>query len=325
MWPFTDGGAAGPQAVWLALYLVTFALHVVLVGYVVGGSAYALVAALRRTDDPIAARVRDLLPFMLGLGITAGVAPLLFLQLLYQHRFYSANLILGPRWGAVVPALITGFYALYLVKATARPLVRRLALGVALATFVFVAWSWTEINGLMQDQAAWRAMYAAGERLYAEAGIAPRLGLWLGAMATLFATVAAWWTPGADRRRLAVIALAGRTASGVAAAVLALAGSAVIGAAHGWAYLMLVALAVELGGWIATLRAPDGRGLAVVTAAGTVALLAGTVVREAPRLTLLEAPRAAAAHAAGLWVFALTLAVGILAIAWIVRGVRRAG
>jgi hypothetical protein len=65
--------------------------------------------------------LKNLLPFMLGLGITAGVAPLLFLQLLYQHRFYSANLILGPRWGAVVPALITGFYALYLVKATTRP------------------------------------------------------------------------------------------------------------------------------------------------------------------------------------------------------------
>ena len=37
-----------------------------------------------------------------------------------------------------------------------------------------------------------------------------------------------------------------------------------------------------------------------------------------------EAPRVAAAHASGLWVFALTLAVGVLAIAWIVRSVRRA-
>ncbi len=121
-----------------------------------------------------------------------------------------------------------------------------------------------------------------------------------------------------------MIALAGRAASGVAVAVLALTGSTLIGAAHGWAYLMLVALGVELGGWLATVRSPDGRGLTVVTAAGTAALLAGTVVREAPRLALLEAPRVAAAHASGLWVFALTLAVGVLAIAWIVRSVRRA-
>ena len=106
MWPFSTGH----HGLWLVLYLVTWALHAVFVGYVLVGSAYALVQVLRRAEDPIAERARDLLPFMLGCGITAGVAPLLFLQLLYQERFYTANLLLGPRWGAVVPMKARPFW-----------------------------------------------------------------------------------------------------------------------------------------------------------------------------------------------------------------------
>lgn len=319
MWPFSG---SAPTA-WLALYLLTFALHVVLISYVLAGTGYALIQALRRAEDPIADRARDVLPFMLGLGITAGVAPLLFLQLLHQRQFYTANLLLGPRWGAVVPALIVGFYALYLAKATAMIKWRRISLAVGLVCFTFVAWSWSELHLLMQDQPAWRAMYAAGDRFYAQSGVWPRLLLWLGAMATLFATVAAWWAAAPDRRRLAVIAIAGRATSALAVGLLIAGDAAVISAAHGWLYLMLAALAIELAAWIWTWLAPDGAGLTLVTGAGTAALLAGVVVREAPRLAHIEAPRASALDASGFAVFGLTALLGIALIAWIVRSIRR--
>lgn len=319
MWPFT---ASAPSA-WLALYLVTFALHVVLISYVVAGTAYALVQALRRAEDPVAERARDLLPFMLGLGITAGVAPLLFLQLLYQRQFYTANLLLGPRWGAVVPALIVGFYALYLAKATATMRWRRAALAVALGFFTFVAWSWSELHLVMQDQPAWREMYAAGDRFYAQTGVLPRLLLWLGAMASLFATLASWWAAAPDRRRLAVIAISGRIVSAIAVGMLVAGDAAVISVAHGWLYILVVAIAVELVGWGWTWLSPQGAGLALVTGAGAAALLAGVVVREAPRLAAIEAPRAAALQAAGFPVFALTAVLGVALIAWIVRSIRR--
>ena len=318
MWPFA--GSASPT--WLVLYLLTFALHVVLISYVLAGTAYAFVQALRRKEDAVADRARDLLPFMLGLGITAGVAPLLFLQLLYQRQFYTANLLLGPRWGAVVPALIVGFYALYLAKATAVVRWRRVALALALVCFTFVAWSWTEIHLLMQDQPAWRAMYAASDRLYAQSGVLPRLLLWLGAMATLFATVAAWWAAAPDRPRLAVIAIGGRLLSALAVGLLVLGDAEVISAAHGWLYLMFAAVAIELVAWIWTWRSPAGVGLTLVTGAGTAALLAGVVVREAPRLAAIEAPRAAALEASGFPVFALTAVLGITLIAWVVRSIR---
>jgi hypothetical protein len=323
IWPF-DGSVASLaslEGLWLALYLASFALHAVFVSYVTAGTGYALVAALRRTSDPLAARVRDWLPFMLGAGITAGVGPLLFLQLLHQRRFYTANLLMGPRWGAVVPALIVGFYALYLAKASER--MRRLALGVGLACFAFVAWSWTELHMVMEDDAGWRAMYAAGARFHGEAVIAPRLALWAGAMLALFAPVAAWSAGAAERRRLAVLGLVGLIIAGVAgASAAALRGA--FDPAHGWTYVLVAAAFVAALGWGWTVCRPDGPGVRLAAGATLAALLAGTIVREAPRLALIERSRPTAAGAGGVLVFTATLVIGAAAITWVIRTARRA-
>ncbi len=314
MWPFGDG-----HGLWLALYILTFCLHAVFVSYVLVGTAYALLQALRKVEDPVAEQIRDRLPFMLGCGITAGVAPLLFIQLLYQRHFYSANLVMGPRWGAVVPALIAGFYALYIAKSSVKW--RKPALALGTICFVFVAWSWTEMHTLMQDEPAWKTMYAAGDRMYGDGGIAPRLLLWFGVMTSLFAAVAAW-TASAHRRRLAVIGLAGRVVAAIALAIVASRGASV--ETHGWLYLFVAAAGVELIGWIAMWREPNGIGLWVITAGGTAALFAGAVVREAPRLAILEPPRAAAIEASGFPVFALTVVLGVVVIVWIVKTIKLA-
>jgi hypothetical protein len=319
MWPFDL--AAPSQSLWLALYLGAFALHAVFVSYVAVGTGYALVAALRHSADPVAARVRDWLPFMLGAGITAGVGPLLFVQLLYQRRFYTANLLMGPRWGAVVPALIVGFYALYLAKASERP--RRIALGVGAACFAFVAWSWTELHLVMQDDPGWRAMYAAGARFALDAAILPRLAMWLGAMLALFAVVAAWQSAGGERRRLSGIALTGLAICGVTSAI-AIAVRRELDPAHGWSYVLAFAAIAAAVGWGWTARRPDGPGLALATGASAAALCAGAIVREAPRLALIEQARATAVGSGGGVVFAVTLAIGIAAIAWVIHAVRRA-
>lgn len=317
MWPFD----ASIESLWLALYLLSFALHAVFVSYVAAGTGYALVAAVRRSADPVAERTRDWLPFMLGAGITAGVGPLLFVQLLYQRRFYTANLLMGPRWGAVVPALIVGFYALYLAKASEHR--RRLALAIGTACFAFVAWSWTELHQVMLDDPAWRAMYAAGERFHLDASILPRLAIWLGAMLALFATASAWPATAAERRRLAGLALAGFIVCGVASAATVIVDRA-FDPAHGWAYLLAAAAIVAAIAWGWTARRPAGPGLWLASCATTIAVIAGSVVREAPRLDLLERGRATATASGGLVIFVLTLLVGIAAIVWVIRSVRRA-
>ncbi len=311
MWPFDRGGGI------LALYVATLALHAVFIGYVVAGTAYALLQALRRADDPLAATVRDRLPFMLGAGITAGVAPLLFVQLLHQQRFYTANLLLGPRWMAVVPALIVGFYALYLGKMSER--FRKLALAVALACFTFVAWSWSELHELMKADRVWHDFYAAGDRMFLAGTIAPRFVVLAGALATTFAMVAAWSADDADRRRLAVIALASRVCSIGGAAWLWQTGFAVTGPAKAWLVVLGAAVAIELGAWAMLARAASERVLALATGAGTGAIVAAVIVREAPRVALIEPTHELAVDAGGGLVFAIALVAGVAAIAYVIR------
>jgi hypothetical protein len=293
----------------LILYLATLALHAAFVSYVVVGSAYVLA---RR--DALAEQVRDRLPFMLGAAITAGVAPLLFVQLLHQRRFYTANLLLGPRWMAVVPALIVGFYALY----AAKKLARRWPLAIALPCFLFVAYSWSELHELMQADPGWAAFYAAGDRVFVAATIAPRLAVLLPAMASGFATIAAWSAAAEDRRRLAVLAVLGRVVSAGGAVWLHAVGFAVSGSALAWLGALAAAVVVEIAAWAWVRARPRGPGLTLATGAGSGALLAAVVVREAPRLAVLEPERPLGE---GWLAFALALVLGGVAIGWVVKTV----
>ncbi len=140
-------------------------------------------------------------------------------------------------------------------------------------------------------------------------------------MTTMFAAVAAWNASASERRHLAVFGLAGRVVAASFIAVIASDGTV---ATHGWLYLFVSAVAVELVGWALLLRAPHGNGLWIVTAAGSAGLLAGAVLREAPRLAILETPRPAALEASGFPVFGITFVFGVAVIAWIVKTIRSA-
>src|SRR5262249_18318276 len=110
-------------AVYLTLLVATWVLHVAFMHYVLGGALYLAACTVglgRRSDSSTAATLlREWLPFALSAAITAGIAPLLFAQVVYQQRFYTANLLLFYRWMAILPALLIAFYLLYLLKAQA--------------------------------------------------------------------------------------------------------------------------------------------------------------------------------------------------------------
>jgi len=319
---------------YVALLIVTFALHALLISFVLAGTAYVAIRGLRGGEDPLAAASRDWLPFALGAAITAGVAPLLFVQVLYQPRFYTANLLLFVRWLAIVPALIVGFYALYLGKsarAAAWSARGRAAVAtLALACFVFVAWSWIEDHALamQRDPATWAAHYGRGALRHRDPTIAPRLAMWLGVAAAVWPLGMLYAAPGVASRRLAAIALGGLAIAALAAALAAGATDARslldVAAARGWLYGLAAAAVALLLAWgaVALGRAP-ARG---AIAAATVALaltLAGA--REAMRAAAID-PRLATRveHAQGLPLFVAALALGGAAIGWCLVIARRA-
>jgi hypothetical protein len=336
--------AGWPSGLYLGLYVLTLAVHAGLIGYVLAGAGYAAVAAVRpdRPDgaDPIAAVLRDWLPFALGAAITAGVAPLLFVQLLYQERFYTANLLLFHRWMAIVPVLIVSFYLLYLHKTerfTGRA-ARAAIIGTAALGFLFVAWSWTENHLLQLDDGVWRDFYAAGRLVYGSEQLAPRVLTWVMAALPSMAIGAAWQVRGVAGaearptalRRLAVLALVGVAGSAATAAwlwaelpegsrVTVLSGSMVP-----WLAALVVARGAEVGAWGWIVRSPDSRrALIVATTGGIGAHLAGACLREAIRLGHLEAIRPPVADAGGLPAFAISMVAMVGALIWMGRMIRR--
>lgn len=201
-------------AFYLALFVLTLAVHVLFMNYVLAGTAYLLWYRVWNSPDcnapvpsvpqshapPLPAKqfpptvggvLCDWLPAMLSGAITAGVAPLLFLQILYQREFYTANLLLFNRWMIILPVLIVGFYGLYLVRGQwfdrrSAPL-RLLLAALPLLCVAFIAYSWTENHLLsMQSTEVWRAFYLKQPLFYYEPRLVPRLMVWaFGSLPTL--------------------------------------------------------------------------------------------------------------------------------------------
>ncbi|BAS28360.1 hypothetical protein [Limnochorda pilosa] len=178
------------------LLLLTFVLHILFMSQVLGGSLLylgATVAGGRKSGHPLqrlAHTLAGLFPWTVAFTITTGVAPLLFVQLLYGSFFYSSSVLMAWPWFAVVPMLIVGYYALYWVslKGKDRPAWARLTVGgLAAVVFLAIGFLYSTNLSLMQRPEVWAGVYAAnpyGTSLVTEAALAPRfLHAVLGAVA----------------------------------------------------------------------------------------------------------------------------------------------
>lgn len=100
------------------LLIVTFILHLLFMNAMVGGSIIALVTHLRASGNP-PPLVRDLsgkIPHTIAFAVNFGVAPLLFLQVLYGHFFYTSSVLMATYWLSVIGILIVAYYCAYLYK-----------------------------------------------------------------------------------------------------------------------------------------------------------------------------------------------------------------
>jgi len=347
MFPFDHSSATAGYLVW---YLLTLVLHVLPMNYVLAGSSYlacfGVWEALRGEDprqQPIAAVLRDWMPFALGVAITAGVAPLLFIQILYRREFYTANLLLFHRWMAILPVLIAAFYLLYLQKSkrfTMWPAAARAAVSVGIVCcFAFVAWSWTENHLLsLRGQQVWAAEYLARNWFYRDPELFPRLSIWyLGAFPALATVLGGQFllaarglpesTADAERTRgisrtLAVLALSGFLGAGAAAAAyygllpsdvrdrllqpdaLAFGGLAVGG------------VVVQAAAWLMVWRAGrmSNKTFAVVAIGLVAATTGATLIRELRRVAAVGLRQSAELHEAAARIGGERLFIGFLVV-----------
>ncbi|HKB02274.1 MAG TPA: hypothetical protein VKD90_08645 [Gemmataceae bacterium] len=344
-------GFPSATAFYLAVYVLTLAVHVVFMNYVLAGSAIVAGSALMRRDERVVRVLKDWLPVMLSGAITAGVAPLLFIQILYKQAFYTANLLLFHRWMLILPVLIVGFYALYLMKSgwlsRRRGWARAAVTAVPFATIAFVGYSWTENHLLsLRDRAYWVDFYAGDRPVHTEPQLVPRLLVWAcGSVPTLAALLAwqAWYRGWHDERKgLARLAFAGFALTGAASLIYWLAAPEQVSAisspmALPYFIAACAGLVIQAGSWAAVWRAGlSTRALTVISIGLAMTIVGMTVCREAVRLQAVGADAferlyplhrdAAAKGGLPIFVSFLVLNAGLIGLCFVLvrRGTRAA-
>ncbi len=362
MFPF---GFESHLSFYLVVYVLTLVTHVFLMTYVLAGSIWLAWStifpghqSLPRTRQPLAMILRDWMPFALSGAITAGVAPLLFVQILYRQQFYTANLLLGWRWMVVIPVLVIAFYLLYVIKSKS---ISRwsfslrciLAVSVA-ASFLFVAFCWTTNHLLSLDRATWPEMYQTRQAIAALGPLSLRLLMWVSGAFPTMSILACWQMFGmrsrdknrdpsvtpdewrelysSDERRIAKASVAGLVVAVVSGCCYAMTlkpeiFSQIVGSSGGpWLLVAGFGVGLQITGWVVQLRKSRfcPRWLTLVTLTSLATLTATASLREVIRLVQsdmqqVEQATRSAAEVGGFGVFVIFTLINTGLIGWCLR------
>ena len=173
--PPTDPlGVPSPTIIFQSLGWLTLTLHFIFMNFVLGGTLIVTVNEWLFGGRPNTSQANywmvKVMPVSLSMAITMGVAPLLFVQVLYGQFFYTANIMMGWGWMAIIGLVMLAFYLLYVMIAV-RPedkratLLTRLIVLVNLALFLTVAAIFTNNAMLVEKPDLWEAIHA-GERSF---------------------------------------------------------------------------------------------------------------------------------------------------------------
>lgn len=150
---------------WLvtALQLLTLSLHFVAMNFLLGGVIIVAQGGCRgQGNDPMLVRLARLFPIAMAATVTLGVAPLLFLQLVYPRQAYAAAIVSGWFWLLVVAAVLIGYAALHLCAGTGEKYgrVNLSALLIALVGLVYVSVAYGSIFAMAERPDLIRELYA---------------------------------------------------------------------------------------------------------------------------------------------------------------------
>ena len=96
------------------LLIFTFFIHMILMNFILGGSLLTVWDMLR---GKLEKKASGSIPTLMALTVNFGVPPLLFVQVLYGHFFYSSSVMMAVPWILVIPDPDSGLlWSLYFCK-----------------------------------------------------------------------------------------------------------------------------------------------------------------------------------------------------------------
>jgi len=158
------------------LHIVTLSLHFLTMNFLFGGILVVLRAgSASRWDDPVVKKMIRMFPSAMAATVTLGIAPLLFLQLVFPRQVYSAAVVSGWLWLGIIPAVIVTYFALHrasLARDDARS-VKRTSLLIALLGMFYVSLVYSSVFSMAERPQLIHSLYAqdqTGFLLNPEAG-----------------------------------------------------------------------------------------------------------------------------------------------------------
>jgi len=144
---------------WFEVLLIfTFVVHMILMNFILGGSLLTLWDLIRGKQET---KASGTIPTLIALTINFGVPPLLFVQVLYGHLFYSSSVILAVPWILVIPILILAYYGAYIFtkRADKAPVLSKVALILSTLFLLYVAFIFVNNNTLAIKPDRWKLYF----------------------------------------------------------------------------------------------------------------------------------------------------------------------
>ena len=136
------------------LLILTFFIHMILMNFLLGGSLLTVWDLLKGKLEKNAS---GSIPTLVALTVNFGVPPLLFVQVLYGHLFYSSSVMLAVPWILIIPILILAYYGAYLfVKRSEKaPVLSKAALIFTSVSLLYIAFIFVNNNTLAIRPERW--------------------------------------------------------------------------------------------------------------------------------------------------------------------------
>jgi hypothetical protein len=147
---------------WFYLFQVlTFIAHILVMNVMLGAAIIALVHHLRgkKETDPLTRTISVKLPFTVAFAVNFGVAPLLFMQVLYGQFLYTSSVLMAVYWLGVVGLVIIGYACAYVYDFRYASLggLKTLFIGMTTLCLLTVAFIFTNNMTLMLQPERWAA------------------------------------------------------------------------------------------------------------------------------------------------------------------------
>jgi len=152
-----------PWGWFYVLLMLTFLLHLLVMNAMLGGGIIALISLLRGGEQNtlLSREFSYKWPYTIAFAVNLGVAPLLFIQVLYGHFFYSSSILMATWWLSIVGMLILAYYGAYIYDfkfASMRGL-RICMAGFCVALLLIIAFLFTNNMTLMLQPERWSAYF----------------------------------------------------------------------------------------------------------------------------------------------------------------------